>query len=196
MVNFDGLVGGIPLNTGLDVLFLRGVVVLGEAEGAGVRFNFDLLDSNILNLAIIIGVLVYFGRGVVGNILQERRSRIEKAVRDAEDRKQKAAAALAEAQQNLAQAEAEAVRIRENAEKSAERISAEILAESEAELARMQQSASQDITAQQERVTRELQARIAALALEKAEAQLKSSLSDSAQGQLIDRSIQYLGGQA
>lgn len=196
MVNFGGLeFGFVGLIPSMSISY-GSFPVLGEAEGAGFGLNLDLLNSNVLNLAIIIGVLVYFGRGFLGNILSERRSQIETAIREAEERKQTAVAALAGEQQKLAQAKSEAVRIREAAEQSAEKAKAAIVAETEAELVRMRQSASQDITSQEERIARELRSRIAVLAIEKAEEQLKATLTPNAQEQLVDQSIQFLEGRA
>lgn len=163
---------------------------------AGFGFNFSLLDTNLINLVIIISVLIYFGRGFLGKTLSERRSQIEADIKAAEDRKRQAASALAEEQQKLAQAKAEAERIRQQAQESAERAKAAILAEAEAEVARMQASASQDITSQQERIARELREVIAGRAIEQAEHRLKSNLNPDAQGQLVEQSIASLGGGA
>jgi F-type H+-transporting ATPase subunit b len=172
--------------------FHGSVVVAAAEEGFG--FNFSILDTNLINLVIIISVLIYFGRGFLGKTLSERRSQIESEIKAAEDRKRKAAASLADAQQKLAQAKAEAERIRQQALESAERAKATILAEAEAEVARMQESASQDITSQQERIARELRETIANRAIVQAENRLKSSLSPDAQGQLVEQSIASLGG--
>ena len=30
----------------------------------GLSFNTNLLDTNLINLAVVIGILVYFGKGV------------------------------------------------------------------------------------------------------------------------------------
>jgi len=68
-------------------------------ESGGFGLNFNVLETNLINLAIIIGVLFYFGRKVLVNILEERRSRIAEEIRDAEKRQKDAAAALADAQQ-------------------------------------------------------------------------------------------------
>lgn len=166
------------------------------AEEARFGINFDLLDTNLINLVIIIGVLFYFGRGVLGKTLSDRRSRIEAAIRDAEERKKAAAAALAEQQQQLAQAQAEADRIRKAAEESAAAAREAILAQSVQDLARLREAAAQDLNSQQERIIREIRSRVVAMALEKAEAQLRSEVGESKQQELIDRSIAMLGGQS
>ncbi len=169
--------------------------LLAEAEeSGGFGLNADILETNLINLIIIIGVLIYFGRGFLGKTLSERRSQIEVALTEAETRKKQAASALAEEQQKLAQAKSEANRIRAAAEETAEKARNAILAENEVELVRMQASAAQDINSQQERIVRELRQRIADLAVARAEEQLKSQMHDGAQQQLIDRSISTLGG--
>lgn len=168
--------------------------VAETAEGGGFGLNFDLLESNIINLVIIIGVLIYFGRGFLGKTLSERRSKIEEAIKDAEQRKQKAAAALADQQQKLAQAQTEAARIRSEAEGRAEAVRGEVLAQAQADMERMRASAAQDLNTQQEKIISEVRQRIAALAVQRAESQLRSGLNPETQQQLIERSIATIGG--
>jgi F-type H+-transporting ATPase subunit b len=157
-------------------------------ESGGFGLNFNLLETNLINLSIIIGVLFYFGRKVLGNILGERRSRIEEEIREAEKRQKDAAAALADAQQKLAQAQAEAERIRAEAETSAKTASEAILAQA------LKESAAQDLDTARERAIAELRERVAAMAIQRVESQLRGHLDDSAQQQLIDRSIANVGG--
>ncbi|MBW4658752.1 MAG: F0F1 ATP synthase subunit B [Drouetiella hepatica Uher 2000/2452] len=168
--------------------------VAETAERGGFGLNFNLLESNIINLAIIIGVLIYFGRGFLGKTLSERRSKIEEAIKDAEQRKQKAAAALADQQQKLAQAQTEAARIRSEAEGRAEAVRGEVLAQAQTDIERMRASAAQDLNTQQEKIISEVRQRIAALAVQRAESQLRSGLDPETQQQLIERSIATIGG--
>ena len=93
-----------------------GLLLLLAAEASGVEesgfgLNFDLLDTNLINLVIIIGVLIVFGRKFLGETLSSRRSQIQTEIQDAEQRKQKAASELASQQQKLAQAQAEAKKL-------------------------------------------------------------------------------------
>jgi len=170
---------------------------VAEAEGhGGFGLNFDILEANLINLLILIGVLFYFGRKVVGNILSERRSRIETAIKEAEQRQKEAAAALSEAQQKLTQAQAEAERIRKAAEESAQVAKETILAKSLQDVERLKETAAQDLNSEREKAIAELRQRVAAMAMQKVESQLKSHLDDSAQQQLIDRSIALIGGES
>lgn len=164
------------------------------AEG-GLELNLDILETNLVNLVIIIGVLVVFGRRFLGKMLGDRRSRIEQELTEAEKRAQEAETALAQAQQNLAQAQAEVERIRKSAEESAQKVKERILAENTREIERIKTTAVQDLDAQTERAIDEIRQRVATLALERVEVQLKERLQDQGiQRQLIDRSLAQLGG--
>lgn len=169
-------------------------LLAAEAEHSGFGLNLDLLETNLINLAIIIGVLVYFGKKSLGKTLSDRQVQIETAIKEAEQRKEKAAAALAEQQQKLAQAQAEAARIRQEAETRAEAVRAAVMKQAEEDVERMKAAAAQDLTTQQDRVMNELRQRIATLAMQKAEQQLRSEVGEDTQRQLIDRSIARIGG--
>ncbi|MEO6860171.1 MAG: F0F1 ATP synthase subunit B [Microcoleus sp.] len=166
-----------------------------EASGeGGFGLNFDILETNLINLIIVIGLLFYFGRGFLGNILSERRSGIEEAIKEAESRQKDAAAALAEQQQKLTQAQAEAERIRSAAEANAIGAKEAILAQAAQDVERMKATAGQELEAERERAIAQLRSAVVSLALAKVESQLKTSLDDIAQNHLIDRSIALLGG--
>lgn len=169
-------------------------MLMAEVTESGIHLNFDILETNIINLAIVIGVLVYFGRGVLGKTLTERKSQIETAIQEAEIRKKEAAAALADEQQKLAQAQTEAARILAEAQERAKVVHESILAEAQVDMQRLKAAEAQDLTRQQERVMAELRQRIAALALERVESHLQSGIGESTQQQLIDRSIATIGG--
>lgn len=164
----------------------------GSEEGFGLNFN--ILETNLINLSIIIGVVFYFGRNFLGNTLAERRSNIEEVIRDAEKRQKEAAAALADAQQKLAQAQAEGEKIRAAAEENAQAARAAILEASRKDVERLKETAVQDLNTERDRAIAQLRERIAAMAIQRVESQLKDRLDDSAQHQLIDRSIAILGG--
>ncbi len=166
------------------------------AEEGGVGLNFDILETNLINLIIVLGVLFYFGRKFLGKTLSTRQSTIEEAIVDAETRKQEAAAALAEQQQKLAQAQEDAKKIVADAEQTAARTRESILAQAEVDVERMKTNAAQDLSSQEAKVMRELQQRITALALERCEAELPNRLNDDVQRRLVDASIARLGGQS
>jgi F-type H+-transporting ATPase subunit b len=166
----------------------------GSEVEKGFGINFDILDTNLVNLAIIIGVLFYFGRGFIGGILSERRSKIETAIRESEQRAQAAKQALDEAKQKLAKAQADAKQLIADAEARAKATCEAIALESEQEVARMKEAAAAELNSDANRATRELRDRAIALALESVESELKQRMNESVQSQLVDRSISMIGG--
>jgi F-type H+-transporting ATPase subunit b len=169
------------------------VAAEGGAEG-GFGLNTNILETNLINLVIILGVLFFFGRKFLGNTLSERRSKIEEAIQDAQKRQKDAAAALADAQQKLAQAQAEAERIRAAAEENAQAARAAILETAAKDVERMRETAVRDLNTEKEKAIAELRQRVAAMAMQRVESQLSDRLDDHAQQHLIDRSIALLGG--
>lgn len=170
--------------------------VAEAGETGGLGFNFNILDTNLINLAIIIVVLIYFGRKIVGKTLSERRERIETAIQSAERRQNEAATALDEQQKKLAQAQAEAERIRKSAEDSANVARENILAQATQDIERLKESATQDLNSERDRAIAQLRSQVVAMALQKVESQLQTGVDNAAQQKLIDRSIALLGGRS
>lgn len=171
---------------------MANVFLLATEGGFGV--NFDPLDTNLVNLVIIIGVLYYFGRQFLGKILSERRAEIEEAIQDAEKRQKEAADALAEAQSNLTQAQAQAEQIRKRGEEQAKAAKEAILEEAAQDVERLKAEASRELATEREQAIAEIRQRIFSMALEKAESEINKKLDESAQQELINRSITMLGG--
>ena len=165
-------------------------LLASEAHGFGL--NFDILETNLINLVIIIGVLFYFGRGFLGSKLKERRDEIEEAIREAEARQKKASSELAEQQQKLKQAQKEAEKIKADAKTNAESARQAVLDQSAKDIERLKASAAQDVSSQQDKAMQELRRRVSEMALEKVRSRLPQILDDGKQSQLIDQSIAQL----
>ena len=175
----------------LNVLWLA--TEASAEEGFGL--NLDILDTNLINLGILIAVLLYFAPGFIGKILSERRATIEQAITEAEQRQKQAAAALAEQQQNLTQAQAEAEKILATAQTRAQEVKERIALQAEQDIERMKATANQEMDTERDKAIAQLRSIVASKALVQVESRLKETLDDNAQQQLIDRSIGLLGGQ-
>jgi F-type H+-transporting ATPase subunit b len=173
--------------TGMGTMFIL------ATEESGFGLNFDILETNLINLAILLGVLFYFGKNIVGNILSTRRNKIEQAIKDAETRQQEAKTALEAQKKSLAEAELKAKSILQEAGTTAEQIKAQILAKGEQDVARIQEMAEQNLNSEQEKAIAQLRQEVTALAMAEVERKLEGMLDDSAQYELIDRSINQLG---
>ncbi|NEP42357.1 MAG: F0F1 ATP synthase subunit B, partial [Okeania sp. SIO2H7] len=162
----------------METLFL---LATEASQEGGFGLNFDILDTNLINLAILIGVLLYFGPSVLGKILTERRTNIEEAITEAEQRQKEAAAALAEQQQKLTQAQTEAEQIKANAEERAQVLKQSILDRAAQDVEKMKAAASQELDSERERAIAQLRSIVALKALERVESQLQERLDEGAQ---------------
>jgi F-type H+-transporting ATPase subunit b len=160
----------------------------------GLGLNLNIFETNLINLSIILGLIVVYGSKLVSNILNERKSKIEEEIGEAETRASQAAAALEQANKNLAEAKAKAEQIKADAYIDAKRAAEAIKAQGAKELEKLKEAAGKELDSEQAKVMAELKQRIAVLALERVESELKQRLDDSAQERLINSSIAQLGG--
>jgi F-type H+-transporting ATPase subunit b len=163
------------------------------AHHGGFGLNLNPLDTNLINLVIVIGVLTWFLRGFLGGMLERRRQTILADLQDAEDRLTAATAAVAKAQQDLATAQQKAQQIRVDGHARAELVRAESEKRTIEEMARLREDATADLDAEAARVTDLLRREAARQAIDKALATLPGKLDKGAQGRLIDQSINTLG---
>ena len=163
------------------------------AHHGGFGLNLNPLDTNLINLVIVIGVLVWFLRGFLGGMLERRREAILADLRDAEERLKAADTALAQAQKDLAAAQQKAQQIRVDGQARASAVRAESEQRTIEEMARLRQDATADLNAEAARVTDLLRREAARQAIEKALATLPGKLDADAQARLIDQSINTLG---
>lgn len=163
------------------------------SHGGGFGLNFNLFETNIINLAIVIAGLVWFLKGFLGGILERRRQAILSDLQDAEQRLAAATTALAGVQKDLAEAQQRAESIRAEGQARAEAIRLDSEKRTVEEMARMKQDSAADLDAEAARVTAQLRREAARLAIEKALASLPGKLDPKAQARLIDQSIQSLG---
>ena len=75
------------------------------AEHEGIGLNTDILETGLINILALLGILIYTGRDFLGSLLEERKTTIVKGVQDAEDRLNEAQKRLTEAQKQLKQAD-------------------------------------------------------------------------------------------
>lgn len=73
------------------------------AGGESIGLNLDILETGLINVLILVGILVYTGKDFLGSLLEERKTNIVQGVQDAEDRLNEANRRLDEAQKQLSQ---------------------------------------------------------------------------------------------
>ena len=157
-----------------------------------MNLNFNLLETNLVNLAIVIGVLFWFLRGFLGGILERRRSAILQDLQDAEARLKTATEELTKAQSELAAAQQKAEQIRVDGQKRASAIRAEGEKRTISVMASIKQGASADADAEASRIKDALRREAALAAIDKVLTDLPGRVDDAAQARLIDSTIRNL----
>ena len=157
-----------------------------------MNLNFNILETNLINLVIVIAVLVKFLSGFLGDILERRRSAILQDLEDAEIRLKTATAELSKAKADLADAQKKAERIRLDGQSRAASIRSEGEQRTIAAMAAVKQGAAADADAEAGRIKDTLRREAALAAIEKVLSDLPSRLDDQAQARLIDSTITNL----
>jgi F-type H+-transporting ATPase subunit b len=157
-----------------------------------MNLNFNPLETNLVNLAIVIAVLVWFLRGFLGGILESRRTAILHDLQDAETRLKAATAELTKAQADLAEAQQKADKIRLDGKTRAASIRAEGEQRTISAMAAVKQGAVADADSEANRLREALRREAALEAVSKVLNDLPGRLDDQAQARLIDASIANL----
>ena len=157
-----------------------------------MSLNFNPLETNLVNLVIVISLLVWFLRGFLGGILERRRAAILQDLQDAESRLKTATENLSHAQSELAAAQQKAEKIRADGQARAAGIRAEGEKRTISAMAAVKAGADADAEADAARIKDSLRREAALAAIDNVLAQLPGRLDASAQAKLIDSTIKNL----
>jgi F-type H+-transporting ATPase subunit b len=172
-------------------IFLNTSTLL-NSEGFGL--NTDILETNLINIVILVVILVQFVGGALTTSLADRKQKIIDNVNDAETRLTEAKDRLAEANIQLAQTKVAIDKIVQELQSTkiniiktgAARISQEMLTQMKAsELA---------ISLQEQKLLTQIKQQIITLAIKRVVTKLKQDLTISQHVLIINKCIKRLGG--
>jgi F-type H+-transporting ATPase subunit b len=84
------------------VISISNFALLREMPFAeGIGFNGNILETNIINLAVVVGIVVSFGGDALRSLLESRRQAILSTLQQAEQKAKDAQDRLAEAKAQL-----------------------------------------------------------------------------------------------
>ena len=73
------------------------------AQSEGISLNSDILESGLLNIIALVGILIYSGRDFLSPMLEARKNEISRSVEDAQERRDEAFLSWAIAETQLDQ---------------------------------------------------------------------------------------------
>lgn len=144
--------------------------------GEGFGFNGNILETNIINLAVVVGVVVTFVGDALRSLLENRRQSIVNALQQAEQRAQEAKAKLATAQAQLDLAKEKADTIRQQGRTAADQERAQFAAQTKADTERLQSLTEDSLLLQQQKAVAQVSQKVITLALAKVREKLKRGL--------------------
>nr|YP_009256824.1 CF0 subunit I of ATP synthase [Closterium baillyanum]ANI25729.1 CF0 subunit I of ATP synthase [Closterium baillyanum] len=174
------------MNSAIDLIASLDAWALAEK---GLSLNTNLLDTNLINLAVVIGVLVYFGKGVLTSILNNRKETILSTIRDAEERYQEATEKLNQARARLEQAKKKAEEIRVNGILQIEREKEELIKAADEDSKRLEDSKNITIRFEEQKAIVQVRQQVSRLAVEGALEIINSRLNMDLHARMIDYHI-------
>nr|CUR05423.1 atpF [Acacia puncticulata] len=163
---------------------------LGYWPSAGsFGFNTDILATNPINLSVVIGVLIFFGKGVLSDLLDNRKQRILKTIRNSEELREGAIEQLEKARDRLRKVEVEADRFRVNGYSEIEREKLNLINSIYTTLEQLENYKNETIRFEQQRVINQVRQRVFQQALQGALGTLNSCLNNELHLRTISANI-------
>nr|YP_010282680.1 ATP synthase CF0 subunit I [Campsis grandiflora]UEQ12274.1 ATP synthase CF0 subunit I [Campsis grandiflora]UKB86458.1 CF0 subunit I [Campsis grandiflora]ULC84448.1 ATP synthase CF0 subunit I [Campsis grandiflora]WAL04372.1 ATP synthase CF0 subunit I [Campsis grandiflora] len=169
-------------------------VSLGHWPSAGsFGLNTDILATNLINLSVVIGVLIFFGKGVLSDLLDNRKQRILNTIRNSEELRGGAIEQLEKARARLQKVEMEADQYRVNGYSEIEREKWNLINSTYKTLEQLENSKNQTIQFEQQRAINQVRQRVFQQALQGALGTLNSCLNNELHLRTISANIRMLG---
>nr|AWI73518.1 ATP synthase CF0 B subunit [Tonduzia stenophylla] len=169
-------------------------VSLGHWPSAGsFGFNTDILSTNLINLSVVLGVLIFFGKGVLSDLLDNRKQRILNTIRNSEELRGGAIEQLEKARARLRKVEIEADQFRVNGYSEIEREKLNLINSTSKTLEQLENYKNETIQLEQQRAINQVRQRIFQQALRGALGTLNSCLNNELHLRTISANIGMLG---
>nr|YP_009766910.1 ATP synthase CF0 B subunit [Ateleia glazioveana]QIS97445.1 ATP synthase CF0 B subunit [Ateleia glazioveana]QVX29733.1 ATP synthase CF0 subunit I [Ateleia glazioveana] len=167
---------------------------LGYWPSAGsFGFNTDILATNPINLSVVLGVLIFFGKGVLSDLLDNRKQRILKTIRNSEELREGAIEQLEKARARLRKVEMEADRFRVNGYSEIEREKLNLINSIYTTLEQLENYKNETIHFEQQRAINQVRQRVFQQALQGALGTLNSCLNTELHLRTISANIGMFG---
>nr|YP_009713713.1 ATP synthase CF0 B subunit [Torenia concolor]YP_009713800.1 ATP synthase CF0 subunit I [Torenia benthamiana]YP_010710046.1 ATP synthase CF0 subunit I [Torenia violacea]YP_010743987.1 ATP synthase CF0 B subunit [Torenia flava]YP_010744074.1 ATP synthase CF0 B subunit [Torenia polygonoides]YP_010935291.1 ATP synthase CF0 subunit I [Torenia anagallis]YP_010935378.1 ATP synthase CF0 subunit I [Torenia asiatica]YP_010935639.1 ATP synthase CF0 subunit I [Torenia thouarsii]YP_010935726.1 ATP sy len=169
-------------------------VFWGHWPSAGsFGFNTDIFATNPINLSVVIGVLIFFGKGVLSDLLDNRKQRILNTIRNSEELREGAIEQLEKARARLRKVEIEADQFRVNGYSEIEREKLNLINSTYKTLEQLENYKNETIQFEQQRAINQVRQRVFQQALQGALGTLNSCLNNELHLRTVSANIGMLG---
>mmetsp|Transcript_2599 Transcript_2599/g.8587 ORF Transcript_2599/g.8587 Transcript_2599/m.8587 type:complete len:179 (-) Transcript_2599:792-1328(-) len=171
--------------------YLNSLFLLSEGT---FGLNTNILETNIVNLAILWFGLFSFLKDPLTSSLSERKDKIQIAIQEAEEQLEQARIRLEEAEKQSSQIQLVLDPIKKEAEKSAKNLKDSVLAQGKNDIETITIRAKNQIFSLEGQIKEQIFSHVIDLALKRVQSQLETNLSQEMQSKIIDANISKLGG--
>nr|YP_009646917.1 ATP synthase CF0 B chain [Cephalotus follicularis]QCX31994.1 ATP synthase CF0 B chain [Cephalotus follicularis]UZT28296.1 ATP synthase CF0 subunit I [Cephalotus follicularis] len=169
-------------------------VSFGHWSSAGsFGLNTDILATNPINLSVVLGVLIFFGKGVLSDLLDNRKQRILNTIRNSEELRKGAIDQLEKARARLRKAEIEADQFRVNGYSEIEGEKLNLINSTYKTLEQLENYKNETIHFEQQRAINQVRQRVFQQALQGALGTLNSCLTNELHLRTISANIDMFG---
>nr|YP_010195360.1 ATP synthase CF0 B subunit [Calanthe arcuata]UAD82744.1 ATP synthase CF0 B subunit [Calanthe arcuata]WOC81933.1 ATP synthase CF0 B subunit [Calanthe arcuata]WOC82021.1 ATP synthase CF0 B subunit [Calanthe arcuata var. brevifolia] len=157
------------------------------------ELNTDILATNLINLSVVLGVLIFFGKGVLNDLLDKRKQRILSTIRNSEELRKRAIEQLERARVRLRKVEIEADEYRTNGYSEIEREKVNLINATCNSLERLENYKNETLFFEKQRAINQVRQQVLQQALQKALGTLNSCLNSELHFRTISANIGILG---
>nr|YP_011026674.1 ATP synthase CF0 subunit I [Monanthes polyphylla]UTM09768.1 ATP synthase CF0 subunit I [Monanthes polyphylla]WQN00753.1 ATP synthase CF0 subunit I [Monanthes polyphylla] len=170
------------------------VVYLGYLSSAGsFGFNTDILATNPINLSVVLGVLIFFGKGVLSDLLDNRKQKILNSIRNSEELREGAIEQLENVRARLRKVEMEADQFRVTGYSEIEQEKLNLINSTYKTLEQLENYKNETIQFEQQRAINQVRQQIFQQALQGALGTLNSCLNNEIHLRTISANIGMFG---
>lgn len=156
------------------------ITILAELPfGHGWGINTNILETNIINLSVVIGVVVSFGGDALRSLLENRKQAILNSIKEADDRANEAKTRYEQAKLAFESAKTKAEEIQKQSVVAAENEKTQILKQLEEDKGRLQQVKKDTVRFQEQRAVQQISEKVVSLALSQVRERLQKRLDNN-----------------
>nr|YP_010238501.1 CF0 subunit I [Gaultheria fragrantissima]YP_010691788.1 CF0 subunit I [Gaultheria semi-infera]YP_010692144.1 CF0 subunit I [Gaultheria hookeri]UOU83036.1 CF0 subunit I [Gaultheria nummularioides]QTE20557.1 CF0 subunit I [Gaultheria fragrantissima]UOU81516.1 CF0 subunit I [Gaultheria fragrantissima]UOU81605.1 CF0 subunit I [Gaultheria fragrantissima]UOU81695.1 CF0 subunit I [Gaultheria fragrantissima] len=156
-------------------------------------FNTDILATNLINLSVVLGGLIFFGKGVLNDLLDNRKQRILNTIRNSEELRGGVIEQLEKARTRLRKVEMEADQYRVNGYSEIEQKILSLRTSASTTLEQLENNKNETIHFEQQRAINKIRQRVFQQALQGALETLNSCLNTELHLRIISANIGMFG---
>jgi F-type H+-transporting ATPase subunit b len=186
----------------VDILALPGSVAevavqltteAGGEAAPGFQINIFWVITQAASFVLFLVILYLAAFRRIGGVLEERRSKIEQGLKDADAARKEREQAAAERQRVLTDARKEAAELVARGQRLAEEVRERDLARAREEVERVRQQAASEIEAERQRALTDVRSQVADLALAAAAKVVGETMDDKRQRRLVEEFLAEAG---